>query len=45
LIFDDGGVATNFSQIIIDPMLGFTGKGLDVAAVLRSGFIPGLVSR
>jgi NTE family protein len=45
LIFNDDGVATNFSQIIIDPMLGFTGKGLDVAAVLRSGFIPGLVSR
>jgi NTE family protein len=45
LIFNDDGVATNFSQIIIDPMLSFTGKGLDAAAVLRSAFIPGLVSR
>jgi NTE family protein len=45
LIFDDAGVASNLSNVIIDPMLLFTGKGLDVRAVLRSGFIPGLVSR
>ena len=45
LIFDVAGVASNLSNVIIDPMLLFTGKGLDVGAVLRSGFIPGLVSR
>jgi NTE family protein len=45
LIFDDTGVASNFSDVIIDPMLIFTGKGLDVGAVLSSAFIPGLVSR
>ena len=45
LIFDDMGMASNLSDVIIDPMLIFTGKGLDVAAVLSSAFIPGLVSR
>jgi NTE family protein len=44
LIFD-GGIATNLSQVIIEPMLIFTGKGLDAGAVLSSAFIPGLVSR
>jgi NTE family protein len=45
LIFDVAGVASNLLNVIIDPMLLFTGKGLDVGAVLRSGFIPRLVSR
>ena len=39
LIFDANGVATSFSKMIIDLMLIFIGRGLDIAAVLTSAFI------
>ena len=45
LIFNSEGVATNLDAVIIDPVLQFTGHGLDAAAVLSSAFIPGLISR
>jgi NTE family protein len=45
LIFDAEGVATNLDAAVIDPVLQFTGHGLDAAAVLSSAFIPGLISR
>lgn len=45
LIFDAEGVATNLDAVVLDPVLRFTGHGLDAAAVLSSAFIPGLISR
>ena len=45
LQFGPEGRATNLHSLIIDPVLEFTGRGLDVAAVLTSAFIPGLISR
>lgn len=45
LQFGPDGRASNLQDLIIDPVLEFTGRGLDVAAVLTSAFIPGLISR
>jgi NTE family protein len=45
LTFDERGVATNLASVLIDPLLDFTSRGLDVGAVLTSAFIPGLISR
>ena len=39
------GRAGNLGEVIIEPVLEFTGRGLDVAAVLTSAFVPGLISR
>jgi NTE family protein len=44
LRFEDG-VCRNLTEEILDPVLGFTSEGLDASAVLRSAFIPGVVSR
>ena len=41
LQFDPDGRASNLQNLIIDPVLEFTGRGLDVGAVLTSAFIPG----
>jgi hypothetical protein len=38
LTFDDAGVASNLSNVIIDLMLIFTGKSLGVGALVRSAY-------
>ena len=45
LHFGPDGRAGNLGEVIVDPVLEFTGRGLDAAAVLTSAFIPGLISR
>ncbi len=45
LDFDERGVARNLTEEVIEPLMAFAGKGMDVLAVLTGGFIPGLISR
>lgn len=45
LTFDERGVSPDLDREVVQPLLGFTRRGIDARAVLTSGFIPGLVSR
>ena len=45
LVFDGAGVATNFEAVVVDPLRTFASAGIDVRAVLRACFIPGVISR
>jgi len=40
LAFDERGVATNFRDVVVEPLIAAAAKGIDVKAVLL-GFLPG----
>lgn len=45
LTWDNRGVAINFGGEVVEPLLRFAGRGMDISAVVSGGFVPGVISR